>query len=189
MIEMLFLLLRAGVLFGLSILFITCSSEHEISFRVCGDVQVPGQIDAVRLVVLDEGLKELRSGLFELQSTAPESSEDGSTAETGDKGGSESEETTEQSTTRHRSLPIVAALPTSDGSGFVRVQGLLAGIEVARVDRKISEFEDVDEVQMPLTVNCYKRIAPLGQTCVGGKVKQAPGPKGSPRCADSGGGG
>jgi len=67
--KMLFCLLRALVFVGLYLGFSACSSEHEISFRVCGDLKVPGHIDAVRLVILDDLSEELRSGLIELESS------------------------------------------------------------------------------------------------------------------------
>ena len=84
-----------------------------------------------------------------------------------------------------RSLPITESLPGATGSGFLQVQGLLDGVEVARFDRRIYDLEGLERAELVLKNDCYGRIScPLGQTCVARECKIAPRPSEPPGCGE-----
>ena len=84
-----------------------------------------------------------------------------------------------------RSLPVTASLPGTTGSGYLRVQGLLDGVEVARFDRRVYELESLEQAELVLKNNCYGRLScPLGQTCVAELCQVAPTPSEPPGCSE-----
>jgi hypothetical protein len=157
--------------------------------RVCGDLETPDQIDALRLSVLDDSLNELRSGLVELVPREAPTSERDSADEEGndpsDRDSADAGEAEEQPVPRVRSLPLTSSLPGASGSGYLRVQGLLDGVEVARFDRRVYDLESLERADMVLKNNCYRRLScPRGQTCVAKLCQVAPTPSESPGCSE-----
>jgi hypothetical protein len=183
------------LLFASLFAIVGCGSDSEISFRICGKLDVPKQLDALRISILDEALTEQNFALIELterevaleggpkdkansDDDQPNDSEDGETDESTD---SENESRDQPATTR--SLPIIASLTTGSGSGYVRVQALLKGVEVARFDRQVPKLDAVSAVDMPLAEKCYGRYnCALGQTCVKGECVVAPYTADPPTC-------
>ncbi len=154
---------------------VACQPADEIELYVCGDLQTPDQIDALRLSVLDDSLNELRAAVVELvprEAPASESEPEGE----GDRADAAEPE-------EPRSLPITAHLPAVGGTGYLRVQGLLQGVEVARFDLRVYDLENLERAELVLKRNCYGRLScPLGQTCVEKRCQVAPTPEESPGC-------
>jgi hypothetical protein len=172
-----------------------CGSDAQIRFRICGGLEVPEQLDALRISVLDGDLNEQRFALIELterevkieagrrdggsSASGGRSAQKDSGAQTAKK--TETEE--EGTSTAAKTLPLTASLPGNGGSGYVRVQALLKGVEVARFDRRILDLGKTTEVDMPLTDKCYgKYNCPRGQTCVKGDCVVAPIGDDAPGC-------
>jgi hypothetical protein len=171
-----------------------CGSESQIAFRICGKLDVPEQIDALRISILDEKLTEQSFALIELtarkmvaeggigDSATPDDEQSdprNTEAEDAADGGDESKD--RSATTK--SLPVIGSLKARSGSGYVRVQALLEGVEVARFDRQVPDLEGVSTVDMPLTEKCYGRYnCALGQTCVKGDCVVAPMATDPPTC-------
>ncbi len=181
----------------IALLFVTagCDSESQISFRICGKLDVPEELDAVRISVLDQKLTEQGFALIELTprdiaaEAGTENSEDPGDDQQNDSEDDEADEAdnskpeSEDGSAHARSLPVVASLRTGSGSGYVRVQALLEGVEVARFDRQVPELDAVSAVDMPLTEKCYGRYnCALGQTCVKGNCVVAPFAADPPTC-------
>ncbi len=170
-----------------------CGSESQIAFRICGKLDVPEQLDALRISILDQELTEQSFALIEL--TTREMVAEGGV---GDKAGSDDEQNDSEDTEAEnadgangsgdqsastRSLPVIASLKARSGSGYLRVQALLEGVEVARFDRQVPDLEKVSTVDMPLTETCYGRYnCALGQTCVKGDCVVAPLATDPPAC-------
>lgn len=175
-------------------LICSCRSESQIEFHICGNVQVPEQIDAIRVSILNDSMAEVQAGLIELEPRDPISVEgevDGSPEDETkdldgaiDSDGNDANPLSEGSTgSGPFELPITVSLPNHHGSGFLRIQGLLDGVETARFDRTVDDFERIDEVDMSLTKQCYGRMScSLGQTCIKGDCKLAPPVGSAPFC-------
>jgi hypothetical protein len=165
-----------------------CGPDAEIEMRVCGDLKAPEQIDALRLSILDDEMNELRAGLVELvPREAPTSrKESGEKDDEGDRSADgESADGGEPESPKVRSLPVTGSLPGATGSGYLRVQGLLQGVEVARFDRRVYDLESLEQADMVLKNNCYGRLScPLGQTCVAKLCQVAPTPSEPPGCSE-----
>lgn len=174
----------------------SCNAEAEIAFRVCGKLKVPAQVDALRIAVLDEQLEEKRAALIELTARpAPTEAATGGRASAGAGGkrsakdagaagsAGKAETQSAKSSNPTQSLPVEASLPVPNGAGYVRVQALLNGSEVARFERRITELDKIKHVDMPLSDACYgKTNCEKGQTCVTGDCTVAPINAASPHC-------
>ena len=166
-----------------------CQPDGEIELKVCGDLRIPGQIDALRLSVLDDSLNERRAVVVELvPREAPVSESESSGEENQEEAAVEGDhadagEPQEKASAKPRSLPITAHLPVVAGSGYLRAQGLLKGIEVVRFDLRVYDIESLERAELVLKKNCYRRIScSLGQTCVAKLCQVAPTPEESPGC-------
>ena len=170
-----------------------CGSESRIEFHICAELDVPKELDALRISILDEALQEQRFALIELtrrEMVAEGGVTNGATSDRDRQSGSQepnaesaskAETDTQNATTR--SLPITPSLKGESGPGYLRVQALLEGVEVARFDRQIPDLEKTTAVDMPLTKGCYgKTNCSLGQTCVGDRCIVAPIGAAPPAC-------
>lgn len=183
------------LLIALLLTIAACGSESQIAFRICGTLGVPEQLDALRISILDQELKEQSFALIELtarEMVTHNGVGDSATSDDDDQSNSEKSETEDssdgQNESRDRSastqsLPVIASLKTRGGSGYLRVQALLEGVEVARFERQVPDFDAVSTVDMPLTKECYGRYnCALGQTCVDGECRVAPMTTDPPSC-------
>lgn len=136
-----------------------CASD-EITIVVCGDLSVPGDVDAIRVELLDDELVRVREGVLQL---VPGPGEGGDVL----------------------SLPVSPSLDATSGRGWVRVIGLLDQVPVAQFDRQIFEFDDFDEVDAFLGRACLRSFCMAGQTCIAGSCVQAPTGNAAPRCGGS----
>lgn len=122
-----------------------CTGQGDrIEVEVCGaQLEVPAQVDAVRVSVLDRARQELRAGTRELV-LCPQD--------------------------KLLSLPQVVAFDSLDEEdAWVVVQGLKDGVEVLRYERRASLSTGViEQVNMVLAADCLGVQCPLGQTCVEG---------------------
>jgi len=171
------LLLLIALLFAIA----GCGSESQIAFRICGKLDVPEQLDALRISVLDQELTEQNFALIELTEREMVAEGDIENSKAEDAGDDQS--ASRDSSSTMRSLPVVASLGAQGGSGYVRVQALLKGVEVARFDRQVPDLDAISGVDMPLTEKCYGRYnCALGQTCVKGDCVVAPFAIDPPTC-------
>jgi hypothetical protein len=168
----------------------SCGTDTEIEFRICGDLKVPKQLDALRISVLDDTLEEKNFALIEL--VPREVRADGGSAGAGGKSSSKDAGTrsakdsgvaSSSASSSVEKLPITASLPARVDSGYVRVQALLQGEEVARFDRRIPNMSKAKSVDMPLTNSCYGQTnCARGQTCLEDECAVAPLSNDSPHC-------
>ena len=116
--------------------------------RVCGDVRIPQDVDAYRIVVFDENLsQELRSGAEDLVSCP------------GD---------------QIRDLPRSSSFESVSGGSWVRLQGLKNGIVVTTFDRRVRAAEDTDvDITMGMTRACIGASCAKGLTCYDGVCQAA----------------
>ncbi|MEM1347749.1 MAG: hypothetical protein AAGI01_04270 [Myxococcota bacterium] len=140
-------------------LSIGCSRDlGQIEVELCGDVAVPEDIDAVRVIFLDEQRREAQSGLRELL-LCPQ------------------EEVLE--------LPQSFGFPEVLGEVTIRVQGIKDGLEVLTSERKVTveQMRATPKFTLPLTRDCRGVQCPLGQTCQGGTCALTPSAADAPiRC-------
>jgi hypothetical protein len=183
------------LLFATVFVFMGCAPDSQVEFRICGKLIVPSQLDALRVSILDDALKEKNFALIEL--TEREIAKDGgvldgatsgkeaqnSAKDAGPQGAKDTATQQASSSKSIRSLPVTASLSGNDGSGYVRVQALLKGSEVARFDRRIPNLGKTTKADMPLTEDCYgKYNCSRGQTCVKGACVVAPIGTDPPAC-------
>ncbi len=124
-----------------------CSDEDErLKVNVCGDLAIPEHADQLRVSALDSSGAEFSSGLRDLIACP---SGDGA------------------------ALPqkVEIALPT--GTGVVKVQAIRDGLSVMEFSRNV-EFDNTDEVDVSLNLDCFNISCPTGQTCVGGRCNLIP---------------
>lgn len=148
-------LLAAGLALG------GCLGEPTIDFRVCGNPVVPGDIDAVRMSVLDQDMHERHAAVLELVDT-----DTGNVTDT---------------------LPLTASIPCGTGLGWARIEALLEGVEVIVFARRVGDLEAQGSVNMRLSLACLGVTCPLGQTCMEnetgeGECQLAPSADDPPGC-------
>ena len=123
------------------------------------DYDLEPQIDTVRILARDGEFEELNGGGRELDSghQAPE-----------------------------KGFSLAIDFPTRDGTHFIEVEGLLRGVEVASFTRAVGKLDSLESIDMPLTKKCYGVSCGVGQTCITGGCRLAPGRKGGDDCAGVG---
>lgn len=131
---------RAAGLVAVGLALSGCLGDPTIDFRVCGDPVVPGDIDALRMSVLDQDMHERHAAVLELVDT-----------DTGDV---------------VDNLPLTRAIPCGTGLGWARIEALLDGVEVIVFARRVGELESKGSVNMRLSLACLGVTCPLGQTCI-----------------------
>ncbi|MDX9720212.1 MAG: hypothetical protein RBU37_05670 [Myxococcota bacterium] len=139
---------RAWVALAFSLLF-ACSSERSVvTVRLCGDLDVPLQVDSVRVSLLDGERKEKRAGIRNLLECPAE---------------------------LIRELPQSVELATFEGEAWVVATGLRDGVEVIRVERRVRLSSDESfELSVGLNKECIGVKCSLGQTCVEGRCALVP---------------
>jgi hypothetical protein len=145
--------MRGGFCGLLGVWLLACAGSSDTQVRVCGDLQIPGDADALRVSLRDEIFNELRAGVVDLVD---------------DEG--------------VRALPVTVELPSSNATRWVSAVALLEGVEVARFDRHTGALSEGAEVDLALTSVCYRLTCPRGQTCLDGACDTAPGPSDPPGC-------
>jgi hypothetical protein len=123
----------------LLLLVCACSESEVVRVRICGGVDVPGEIDGLRVVTRDETGAERTVGFFELLRCP--------------------EETV-------RELPVDLTLPTSKGARWIAVQGLRLGLEVLTAEVRLEGGRGQAEIW--LDSSCLRLECPRGQSCNGG---------------------
>ncbi|MEZ4459892.1 MAG: hypothetical protein R3E66_09215 [bacterium] len=137
--------------------------DPTFNVTVCGDVEIPGDVDAYRIVIYDADLNdEVVSGGEDLV-TCP-----------GDV---------------VRSLPRRSEFTAVAGETWVRVQGLKQGVVRTTFDRRVraEDGEDVS-IRVGMTRACWGSIAPKAKHALTGHVRpQSSIPMGrcAQRCASS----
>jgi hypothetical protein len=123
-------------------------SSNTLFIEVCGDVQIPADIDAVRISVLEADRTEHRTGTLDLLNCGGES----------------------------LALPQTTEIEAPFGDVWVVVQGLQDGLEVMSSERRlnIEEKGPAQDVLVGLTRSCMRIACTLGQTCIDGVCEQAP---------------
>ena len=137
-----------------------CLGDPALDFRVCGDAEVPGDVDALRISVLDPDMHEIHAAVLELVD-----------ADSGDV---------------LDSIPLTTSIPSGTGLGWARVEALLEGVKVITFARRVADLDTQGSVDMPINLSCLGMSCPLGQTCVEesgeGKCKIAPNASDPPGC-------
>jgi len=139
-----------------------CLGESTLDFHICGDPVVPGDIDAVRMSVLDQDMRERHAAVLELV--------DPDTGDVLD------------------SLPLTASIPSGIGLGWARIEALKDGVETIVFARRVADLEAQGTVSMPLNLLCQGVLTcPLGQTCMEnengeGECQLAPSANDPPGC-------
>lgn len=123
-------------------------SLDQVEVELCGQVDVPAQLDAVRVVILDADRQEVRAGVRELVDCATK-------------------------TIRPLSQRLSFSLPADDELWFV-AQGLRDGVEVMRFERRYRRSAGESTVKLGLVASCLGLSCPLGQTCIDGLCEIAP---------------
>ena len=143
-----------------------CGEETaELRVEICGDIDVPRKVDALRISLLDEERETRRAGIIDLLHCP---------------GG------------RVDRLPLTTSLQPIEGTAWIVVQGLREGTVVSRRERRTQLQPDSSKkVRVALTKNCMGVLGcPLGQTCVQGKCELTPRDESDPlRCASGRSGG
>lgn len=135
----------ASLLWSVAMVSACNPSLDVIEVRICGDVLIPGHVDAVRVSVLDANRVEKRAGVKELV-RCPGVSE----------------------------FPQKVELNLFEGDVWIVVQGLKNGQEVINFERRASIGPDGAQVLVGLNQDCIGIRCALGQTCVGGMCVLAP---------------
>ena len=123
------------------------------------DTDLEPQIDTVRILGRDGEFEEINGGGRELDSghAAPQAG-----------------------------FGLTIDFPTKRGTRFIEVEGLLRGVEVASFTRAVDDLDSLEWLDMPLTEDCYGVACGVGQTCVRGNCKLAPGRTGGASCVGVG---
>ncbi len=133
-----------GLAFGL----LACGADGGEPLRLCGDLAVPSDVDALRVSVLDETqASEHFSAVIELLECPAE---------------------------RLTQLPLDFEVPKITANSWLRVQGLAGGAEVLRVELRAGPDPDRARIAVALTRQCLGRACPVGQTCLDGACVIAP---------------
>lgn len=136
--------------------------------EVCGDVQIPTDIDALRVSIMSADRTEYRAGTLDLLNC----------------GGVP------------LTLPHTIEIEAPVGDVWVAVTGLQSDLEVMRSERRL-EVKDsgpAQEAFLSLTRSCMRVTCAVGQACIDGLCEQVPWPdtelscSGGPPSAGAGGG-
>mgnify|MGYP001819214796 CR=1 FL=1 len=152
------------------LLLAACGPPPNVALiEVCGDIEIPFDIDALRISVLEADRRtEHRAGTLDLLNCGGDT----------------------------LSLPQTTELEAPFGDVWVVVQGLQQGVEVMTSERRV-KIEDkgrAQDVLIGLTRSCMRITCDLGQTCIDGVCEQAPWESdqsmcsGGPLSAGAGGG-
>lgn len=139
-----------------------CLGDPTLDFHICGNPVVPGDVDAIRMSVLDQDMHERHAAVMELV--------DSDTGDVVD------------------SLPVTASIPCGTGLGWARVEALLEGVEVIVFARRVADLEAQGAVDMAISLACLGVTCPLGQTCIeneetgDGECELAPSADDPPGC-------
>ena len=134
--------------------------DPTFNVTVCGDVEIPGDVDAYRIVIYDADLNnEVVSGGEDLV-TCPDDVV--------------------------RSLPRRSEFTAVAGETWVRVQGLKQGVVRTTFDRRVraEDGEDVS-IRVGMTRACLGINCPKGQTCFDGTCAAAKFDSDTSVCASS----
>lgn len=133
-----------------------CADEAELAVRVCGDLVVPDDADAIRITTREASGAESLGGVVELLS-CPQGS------------------LTPPEDVVITRLPVDYTIPGEEGERFVVAQAIKAGIEVARVETRVTAASaGVTEVTLQLARSCLGSTCPQGQTCLSGTCQITP---------------
>ncbi|MCB9735848.1 MAG: hypothetical protein H6745_24950 [Deltaproteobacteria bacterium] len=133
----------------LGVALLACAGDDADRLRVCGDLRVPGDADAVRVALLDEALEgEVWSGVHPLLTCSPRGS-------------------LEQ-------LPVEIALPPRREARWLRVSALADGEEILVADWRVARGQSLDGVVVSLDARCVDTRCPRGQSCLAGTCALAP---------------
>lgn len=141
---------RVLVASALTLFVAACARPSDVVvIEMCGDVEIPEDVDAVRISILDAERANYNDGMLELLRCP------------GDE---------------IRELPQTVELDAPVGDVWIAVQGLQDGVEVLRSERRavVSSRGAAPEVLVGLTRSCMRVTCPLGQTCIDGDCEQAP---------------
>jgi hypothetical protein len=140
------LLLAAGLAFGLAA---ACQNpEPNVEMRVCGDVDVPHELDSLRISLLGADRTPRREGVLELVE-CPEG--------------------------EVRRLPQSVSFRPFDGRAWAVVEGLREGRPELRFERRLELSADASAtIRLAANRDCLGIACPEGQTCVGGECELAP---------------
>ncbi len=158
-----------------------------LTIQVCGALEVPEEIDAIRVVVRDEDRSEVSAGVSELAGErAPDGSTLGSVFDLGipdarisgpdGDAGPACEPAT-------RPVNVELELTPGEGRGWVEVVGLHDGVEVVRAEVRHAAAND-PRVVLALERVCLGATCPLGQTCIGGVCERVPEDGDAERCGE-----
>jgi hypothetical protein len=161
----LFITLCGGVSAG-------CGNSPRVVAHLCGDVNIPGDIDAVRLSIQDETDQEMASGVVQLflpeDQGVPIGQENG--GETSDGGVPQAECPKGEV----QELPVSFELHNGAGTVWVIAQGLKDQVEVMNsVVRAQFPISGPEHVYIGLQASCMGAFCAYGQTCVNGKCEVA----------------
>jgi len=130
---------------------------NSVFVELCGDVQIPTDIDAVRVSILTADRSEHRTGTLDLLNCGSD----------------------------QLTLPQTQELEAPFGDVWVVAQGLQDGVEVLHSERRLN-IEDKGKAQdaiIALTRSCMRLQCSLGQTCIAGVCEQAPFPDDEVSCS------
>lgn len=143
-----------------------CPGDPYVRVHVCGDVQIPGQIDALRLTLFDETQQELFSAVRELFVPGEGDPADAGTADAGPTDGGEGEDGGACTPGTAQPLPRTFDLHAGRGQMWLVVEGLLDGVAVVRADARVEQpVRGVAVVSVGLQPDCLGVRCAYGQTC------------------------
>ena len=124
-----------------------CTSDDEpVTVRVCGDLQPPEDVDAIRVVLLDASGNEVRSGVRQLVQ-CPEDT--------------------------LRTLPQRFEFRTVPDQGIVVAQALVDEVVIASAKVR-SDFEGAKTIDVAINSSCIGAQCSEGDTCIGGACEFVP---------------
>jgi hypothetical protein len=147
-----------------------CGNSPRVVAHLCGDVNIPGDIDAVRLSLQDETDQEMASGVVQLFKPEQEGIPLGQ--ENTETDGGPGEVLCPKGEVQE--LPVDFELYNGAGTVWVIAQGLRDQVEVMRsIVRAQFPISGPEHVYLGLQSSCLGAFCAYGQTCVDGKCEVA----------------
>ncbi len=126
-------------------LLCACTETQTVRVRICGGVEVPREVDGLRVGIRDQAGEERTVGVFELLRCPEEIVRD---------------------------LPVEVTLPTSKEVRWISVEGLRLGLVVLEAEVRLEGARG--EAEIWLDSSCLGLECPRGQSCLAASCTISP---------------
>lgn len=154
-----------------------CRQVPELNVTICGDVHIPGDIDAIRVELLDEERTVLQSGIDELFIAAPDAG-----LSPLDAGPDAVDAGPACPAGERTALPYTTTLAGHTGPVWVRAQGLADSAIVLTAERRLTLEDTSTTLSIAFDRQCMHVRCPLGQTCHAGDCRRIDQLPAEPEC-------